>query len=1485
MSGMTVGGGSPSVSQPGSLATPQVIEGLNEGKVLASEIGATVTGIDSANFRQYLLELAHAVAAGQLLPAKYAVGMKASGIPVGDGTPLLLAEVLWAVWVEVQGAGNAAAAQTLIADLAKELLKEHLVTKDVLMMNMDGAFLEEVGAVTKAENLRKKEIQLNTRMHYTQRRFNLLREESEGFAKLITALCASTKNTPVDHLVTEVKALIGFFDLDPNRVYDVILDAFEADPKNAALLHLAPLFSPEARTQILGFRFQRLAAAKAAAPEALFNIAAQLIKAKLVPLEGLLPHLAPPDKEAQAAVQEARKKLAEAVDKIGVISLTQAAAEKDEASRSKVGLAAGKMELDARVYVADILGPALAANHKLGLAAGLLKVDDWESASKLLNLLDSLKLDLMAFPPIARELCKLVRKRLDPSFKALYPDGPRCLCILNRKNGGAEVEIALMEDDTLGLLLRLGAHAHVDLTLLSQLARILRHALVRASVLLSSPPTIAEGNRRVDLVKLLLLEVLLPALCLVPANVGLVNDIWGVLDLIATTDRWLIYNRLKAKEKDDPLLKAAGKLATTEVRKVMRRVHAPDSKDKKERKRLLAPFARLLAKATHANPLPVCALIVSHVEAYPVMTEPILDAMRYLTPYGYDVLSFTLVHQLGASGRDKLKADGLNISDWLQGLSGFVGQACRRYDKMDTSAICQYIANTLKAAQSYDLLVLKALLSDMTGIMLVSDLSSEQVEALAGGPLLQQEVINLGAQTASAKAISRTSNRLVAALRNDKLAMPLFIMLAQQRRFISTSTDSPHLKLIAELYDKCQETLYLYTEFVSNALPAAEWAELLPPVSELVTQYGIDFEVAFHGHRSLLKDMSPPAVALPDLMPAENGDTAMEEVEDGELEEEKLPVGHALPNGVGIKHEHGEIALASEAGPGPGTEIWLRIVEDLRGLHSEDVWKVMSPEFYLTFWSLSYGDIFVPKDRYKREIQKLTDLQNMKKAEERSKKQLLEQARDPRYMYRNDAQVDVSEIEDDLVSIKEQLERLKDVLKAMPEELRAQEANAARVERLLAAARPHWRCERKGMLQAYLQLCILPRVTYSPTDAAFCAKFTQRLHELAVPFFPTILYLDTMMKQLINLVFSCTDREALNLAIFLNETFIMLERWRGNEGVYVRECLPVPGFSVSFTDPDAERTKFGAYRSLCARWQNHVTIGLRAALQSKDYVQIRNALLILNTTVKVFPATHQSARLIKAAVQGVRDTDSSEDDLKTMANMYSVALENEIRKPGRMLSKDEYEGTGEPPKKLEVAQNGGSRPPTAKPGTGGSKAQVKGASAGREEASSSAGKEAAKGSTAAGKHSAGEAGAATDGQRRKELRAEAAEFRPGSGENAAAAAKTTGDAKPPRNGARTGTDAKSGTDARSAADAKSGADAKSARSGSAGGKTEAKGREGRGDAKTDVKRSSDTGRRRDADKADVAKGAEDKSQRPPKRPRTDTAEVLTALWCLCNTIR
>jgi len=56
----------------------------------------------------------------------------------------------------------------------------------------------------------------------------------------------------------------------------------------------------------------------------------------------------------------------------------------------------------------------------------------------------------------------------------------------------------------------------------------------------------------------------------------------------------------------------------------------------------------------------------------------------------------------------------------LQALSQFTGQLCKKCDKMDVGAICQYLANTLKAAQSFDLLVLKALVADMTVCLHIS---------------------------------------------------------------------------------------------------------------------------------------------------------------------------------------------------------------------------------------------------------------------------------------------------------------------------------------------------------------------------------------------------------------------------------------------------------------------------------------------------------------------------------------------------------------------------------------------------------------------------------------------------------------------------------------------------------------------------------------------------------------------------------------------
>lgn len=80
-----------------------------------------------------------------------------------------------------------------------------------------------------------------------------------------------------------MKALIGYFDLDPNRAIALALQAFAAQPGNASYLQLFSLFVPEAVTQTLGFLFQHAAADGAETPSSLFAVAVALIKVRTKP--------------------------------------------------------------------------------------------------------------------------------------------------------------------------------------------------------------------------------------------------------------------------------------------------------------------------------------------------------------------------------------------------------------------------------------------------------------------------------------------------------------------------------------------------------------------------------------------------------------------------------------------------------------------------------------------------------------------------------------------------------------------------------------------------------------------------------------------------------------------------------------------------------------------------------------------------------------------------------------------------------------------------------------------------------------------------------------------------------------------------------------------------------------------------------------------------------------------------------------------------
>ncbi len=125
---------------------------------------------------------------------------------------------------------------------------------------------------------------------YKQNKFNLLREQSEGFSKLVTEVTSAlpAPHSPATGLPLEpqsivpervqpiwkrIVSLIGYFDLDPNRALDVILDLFSAYLTThwsffLVLLSLSPWKGQcaslawineektEPTAQVLGFKFR-----------------------------------------------------------------------------------------------------------------------------------------------------------------------------------------------------------------------------------------------------------------------------------------------------------------------------------------------------------------------------------------------------------------------------------------------------------------------------------------------------------------------------------------------------------------------------------------------------------------------------------------------------------------------------------------------------------------------------------------------------------------------------------------------------------------------------------------------------------------------------------------------------------------------------------------------------------------------------------------------------------------------------------------------------------------------------------------------------------------------------------------------------------------------------------------------------------------------------------------------------------------------------
>ncbi|KQK15800.1 THO complex subunit 2 isoform X3 [Brachypodium distachyon] len=1162
---------------------------------------------DPVPMARFLYELCWAIVRGDLPPQKCRVALD-SVVFVEEAwheeSGSVLADIVAHLGQDITISGEY---RNRLVKMTKSFVESSLIVPRLLQERCEEEFLWEVEqSKSKGQDLKAKEVRVNTRLLYQQTKFNLLREESEGYAKLVTLLCQVGSDLACQNAssatISIIKSLIGHFDLDPNRVFDIVLECFELYPDNSTFYQLIPLFPKSHAAQILGFKFQyyQQLDVNSPVPSGLFRIAALLVKSGLIDLDNLYAHLLPNDDEAFEHFGSFVSRRIDEATKIGKINL---------AATGKDLMDDEKQEITIDLYTAlemenDIIeerAPEIEKNQKLGLLLGFLSVHDWDHAQLLFERLAQLN------PVEHIEICDGLFRVIEKTISSAYT----IYCQAHHKIPG-NIDTHMVEASSVSspsylvdlpkeffqMLAACGPYLHRDTQLFQKVCRVLKVYHVRSKDSARTAGVMSSESR----VEEALGSCLLPSLQLIPANPAVDMEIWGVLSLLPYEVRYRLYGEWEKDTEQNPIVLAARQTAKLDTRRLLKRLA----------KENLKQLGRMVAKLAHANPMTVLRTIVTQVEAYRDMINPVVDAFKYLTQLEYDILQYIVIERLAQGGREKVKDDGLNLSDWLQCLASFWGHLCKKHLSMELKCLFQYIVNQLKKGLGTELVVLEELIQQMANVQYTENMTDEQVDAMAGSETLRLQSSLFGS-TRNYKVLNKSMNKLRDSLLpkdEPTLAIPLLLLIAQHRSKIIINADATYIKMVSEQFDRCHGILLQYAEFLSSAVTPAIYIQLIPPLEDLVYKYHIEPDVAFLIYRPVMR-----------LFKSANGGDTCWPLDDNEE-------GESVSCDDMILHGDSSQKLI----------MWSDLLNTIRTILPTKAWIALSPELYATFWGLTLYDLHFPKDRYDAEIKKLHD--NLKQLEDNS----------------DNSSIAISRRKKDK-------ERIQDLLDKLNNESEKHQQHVVSVFQRLTREKDKWLSSSPDALKInmeFLQRCVYPRCVLSMQDAVYCATFVQTMHSLGTPFFNTVNHIDVFIcKTLQPMICCCTEYEAGRLGRFLHETLKMAYHWKVHW-----------------------------------KWSGRITKVLNQCMESKEYMEIRNALIVLTKITSIFPVIRKSGVNIEKRVAKLKGDER--EDLKVLATGVAAAL---AARKSSWLSEEEF-GMGhldtKPVPAKPIPGNHSSDPSTAK---------------------------------------------------------------------------------------------------------------------------------------------------------------------------------------------
>lgn len=376
-----------------------------------------------------------------------------------------------------------------------------------------------------------------------------------------------------------IKSLIGCFNLDPNRVLDVILESFETRlSKYRIFIQLLRSYMPNSTiiSEVLGYKFRHFAENGGETPFSLYQITALLLKYSVVNLSDIYVWLSPSDSTITENWHKSISEANELVRKMNVI-LTNKDAEPVEVEK----------------YDPE---EGYANNQKFGLCEALLKVGDWNNASTIINQLP--EQCMLVHELIAKALADVVHVSIDRLYSSkCFNSKQKRSRLYDDKKLLKEIQANTFADlltHAFPMVKTLGPSLHFDTILINKLLRIMKKVLTEMNVdNLNLPASGSDDEVMYNEIINVLDTAIFPSLSYLDCNCCVAEEIWSIVKLYPYSYRFSLYARWKNESftVHPELIRRRG-IVQKNIKALMKRV----SKDN------VKPIGRLIGKLSHCAP-------------------------------------------------------------------------------------------------------------------------------------------------------------------------------------------------------------------------------------------------------------------------------------------------------------------------------------------------------------------------------------------------------------------------------------------------------------------------------------------------------------------------------------------------------------------------------------------------------------------------------------------------------------------------------------------------------------------------------------------------------------------------------------------------------------------------------------------------------------------------------------------------------------------